>query len=86
MVLGAPLLPILGYSDRLLGIPEIWRYDGHSLSIYHLHEGQYVTAEASRALPVLTASTLSEFLRRSEHEDQYDILVAFESWLQARQQ
>ncbi len=67
-----------------LGIPEVWRYDGEALIIYHLQNDQYIVAEASQALPVLTATTLSEFLRRSEHEDQYDILVAFEGWLQSQ--
>jgi len=52
-----------------LGVPEIWRYDGQSLTIYHLAEDQYITAAASQALPMLTSSTLTEFLSRSQHED-----------------
>jgi Uma2 family endonuclease len=65
-----------------LGVSELWRYDGQALVMYHLHEDQYVTAEASQALPLLTSHTLSEFLTRSQQEDQYETLLAFENWLQ----
>jgi Uma2 family endonuclease len=64
-----------------LGAPELWRYDGDSLTIYNLLDGQYVLTHASLALPILTGSVLSEFLARSPKEDQYDILLAFEEWL-----
>lgn len=66
------------------GVPELWRYDGNVLTIYHLREGQYQLAEASQSLPLLTGSVLTEFLARSPKEDQYDILLAFEEWLKAQ--
>jgi Uma2 family endonuclease len=65
------------------GVPELWRYDGDSLTIYHLRDGQYVLSEASRALPILTSAVLTGFLARSPKEDQYDILLAFEEWLKS---
>jgi Uma2 family endonuclease len=68
-----------------LGVPEIWRYDGQALTIYHLKEGQYITAASSQALPMLTSGTLTEFLNRSQYEDQYETLLAFEQWLQSHQ-
>ncbi|MBI3950868.1 MAG: Uma2 family endonuclease [Acidobacteria bacterium] len=68
-----------------LGVPELWRYHGQALTIYHLQEDQYVPVESSQALPLLTSRTLTEFLNRSQHEDQYETLLAFEQWLQARQ-
>ena len=66
-----------------LKVPEIWRYDGQALTIYHLRQDQYIRADSSQALPLLTSSTLTEFLSRSSHEDQYETLLAFESWLEA---
>jgi Uma2 family endonuclease len=63
------------------GVPELWRFDGERLTIYRLSEGQYVSSEASLAMPVLTSAVLSEFLARSPKEDQYDIVLAFEEWL-----
>lgn len=68
-----------------LGVGELWRYDGQALTIYHLQAGEYVAAESSRALPMLTARVLTEFLSRSQHEDQYETLLAFEHWLETQQ-
>src|SRR5258707_3984077 len=65
------------------GVSELWRYDGEALTIYHLRDGQYVLADASLALPILTSAVLTEFLARSPKEDQYDIVLAFEEWLKA---
>jgi Uma2 family endonuclease len=68
-----------------LGVSEIWRYDEESLIIYHLEAGQYVEMPSSRALPILSADVLSEFVGRIQREDQYEILLAFEEWLTERQ-
>ncbi len=67
-----------------LGVPEFWRYDGDSVTIYHLREGQYVASEASESLPLLTGAVLTEFLARIPKEDQYEILLAFEEWLKGQ--
>jgi Uma2 family endonuclease len=69
-----------------LGVPEVWRYDGDSLTIHQLREGQYVASEASLSLPLLTSAVLTEFLARSPKQDQYDILLAFQEWLKTHQQ
>jgi Uma2 family endonuclease len=66
-----------------LGVPEFWRYDGSILTIYHLGEEQYQPSEASQSLPLLTSSILTEFLGRIPKEDQYEILLAFEEWLES---
>ena len=67
------------------GVPEIWRYDGRLMTIHYLERGEYAPTETSRALPVLSSGTLTEFLARSQTEDQYHTLLAFEEWLRARQ-
>jgi hypothetical protein len=36
------------------GVPEIWRYDADSLTIYHLRDEEYVQSETSQSLPLLT--------------------------------
>ncbi len=68
-----------------LGVPEIWRYDGKSLTVYYLAGESYVITPSSVALPVLTSATLTEFLARSQHEDQYETVLAFEQWLETRE-
>jgi len=65
-------------------VPELWRYDGETLLIYHLRDGEYVSSDASLALPLLTGAVLTQFLARSPKEDQYDIVLAFEEWLKAQ--
>lgn len=67
-----------------LGVPEVWRYDGDSLTIYQLRDEQYIASEASLSLPLFTSAVLTEFLARSPKQDQYDILLAFEEWLKSR--
>jgi Uma2 family endonuclease len=67
-----------------LGVGELWRYDGQTLTMYHLQQDEYVAAESSRALPMLTARVLTEFLTRSQQADQYETLLAFEQWLQTQ--
>jgi Uma2 family endonuclease len=68
-----------------LGVPEVWRYDGDSLTIYQLRDEQYVASEASLSLPLFTGAVLTDFLARSPKQDQYDILLAFEDWLKTQQ-
>jgi len=64
-----------------LGVPELWRYDGNRMTIYHLRGEEYIVSEASESLPLLTSAVLTEFLARTSKEDQYEILLAFEEWL-----
>src|SRR5207245_2330650 len=66
-----------------LDVPEVWHYDGHVLTIYQLDQGEYVTAENSHSLPLLTSRVLTEFLVRYQQEGEFQTLVAFEEWIQA---
>ena len=68
-----------------LGVPEIWRYDGHQVWMYHLMETGYVEAPASRAFPILTAEALAHFLERSQTEGQSVVLRKFRQWVRAQQ-
>ncbi|MDQ3219237.1 MAG: Uma2 family endonuclease [Acidobacteriota bacterium] len=65
------------------GIKEFWLYDTRVLRMFELSEtGEYLLIENSTALPVLTAAILTEFLNRSQREDQLKVLLDFEKWLQ----
>ena len=70
-------------SYAALGVPEIWRYDGKALTIYRLHEDEYRNVESSLALPMLTAGILTGFINQRRQKDQYDVLLAFEEWLES---
>jgi Uma2 family endonuclease len=65
-----------------LGVPEIWRYDGRTMHVLHLHGETYQTAAASRALPMLTAAVLTEYLERLRRDGEFAAILAFDEWLQ----
>ncbi len=65
-----------------LGVPEIWRYDGHRATFYQLENAEkYVEIQTSIALPMLTAKVLGNFLNRNGKEAQPQILRDFQDWL-----
>jgi Uma2 family endonuclease len=66
-----------------LGVPEIWRYDGQAMTIYHLQEADYVIAEASLALPMLSSQVLTEYVRRMPQDGEFKAILAFDEWLQS---
>ena len=66
-----------------LGVPEIWHYDGQEMTIYHLQEADYVSAETSRALPMLSSRVLTEYLKRMEQDGEFNTILAFDEWLQS---
>ncbi|MEJ7618395.1 MAG: Uma2 family endonuclease [Pyrinomonadaceae bacterium] len=68
-----------------LGVPEIWRYDGQQLTIHLLEHAEYAAADKSRALPLLTARLLTDFLTRLKEEGEFQTILAFDEWLQASQ-
>jgi Uma2 family endonuclease len=66
-----------------LGVPEIWHYDGSTLTIYQLQDGAYTEVTTSPALPMFTNQILTEFLNRLRAEDEFQTLLAFDEWLQS---
>ena len=73
-----------------LGVPEIWRYDGRVMTIYHVaeaareSESAYIAQDASTALPMLTATILTEMIERMRTDGELSALLAFDEWLQSR--
>ncbi len=71
-----------------LGVPEIWRYDGQAMAIYHLSEEgrgqQYVERDTSAALPMLSTTLLTEMLERMRKDGELSALLAFDEWLQSQ--
>ena len=68
-----------------LGVPEVWRYDGQTLTISRLEGERYSDAKESLALPMLTAAVLTDFLSLGREKDQYEVFLAFEKWLDEHQ-
>jgi Uma2 family endonuclease len=64
-----------------LEVPEFWLFDGKRLIIYVLDGGSYRATKNSVGLPMLTDEILSDFLKRLETKDQFEVLMEFEKWL-----
>lgn len=45
-----------------LGVPEIWRYDGELVSIFHLQESGFAPRRESQAFPAVTTQLLTEWI------------------------
>ena len=64
-----------------LGIREVWRYDGNALRIGKLVGEGYVASETSDALPLVTATVLSQFLERSRAATRPELVKSFRQWI-----
>jgi Uma2 family endonuclease len=64
-----------------LRIPELWRFDGTSLTIYTLQGESYVLGSASPALPPLTASDIERFLHLQPTTGENSLVRQFRQWL-----
>jgi Uma2 family endonuclease len=64
-----------------LGVPEIWRIKGRSLAIYLRGENGYEQSATSRAFPLLSAQTLSEFMAKGLVEGERKTARAFRDWV-----
>lgn len=75
--------------DRLdiyatLGVPEIWRLDGKTLTFHILGEdGQYVAAKQSRSFAIVRPVDLLRFLKPARQAaDQGAVMRRFRAWVQ----
>lgn len=69
---------------KAFGVSEFWLYDEQILRIYKLENGTYQEVEKSVALPILTATVLTEFLNRSQTIDQTEVVFEFDAWLETQ--
>ncbi len=68
--------------DRLriyakLGVPEVWRFDGKSLTVLRLADGQYATAEESMVVPGFPVNDVVAFLDPEADVDENERLRRF---------
>lgn len=64
-----------------LGVPEVWRYDGETLTIYRLVEGNYNPQEISDVLPLLKRSDILRFLQVSQTMGETSWIREFRQWV-----
>ncbi|MCI0639018.1 MAG: Uma2 family endonuclease [Gemmataceae bacterium] len=67
-----------------LNVPEIWRYDGRKLRVYHLaSDGKYKQKENSLAFPFLPIGKMQELLQDWDKEDDTSLLRSFLQWVRS---
>ena len=67
-----------------LGIPEVWRYDGATVTIFRLEQGEYRTQEQSAEFPGLTSQVITQFLENNRSTPRSTWMRSIHEW--ARQQ
>jgi Uma2 family endonuclease len=64
-----------------LGVPEVWRYDGQTLTIYHLVAGDYESHDRSLSLPQLTTTEVVRFLELRQTMGETSLIRQFRQWV-----
>jgi Uma2 family endonuclease len=67
-----------------LGVPEVWRFDGTTLTINLLREGGYEPGERSLALPELTPEVVLHFLELSDTMGEMELTRMFREWARGK--
>lgn len=67
-----------------LGVLEVWRYDGNSLTIYQLQEQKYIVCEASLAFTNVPIQEISRFLQQVGSVEYLDLVRAFRNWIKSQ--
>jgi Uma2 family endonuclease len=71
------------YAD--LKVPEVWRYDGRSLTIYALQAGEYQECNRSIALPILRVEDVVRFLELHPSTGENSLIKQFRQWISNQQ-
>ena len=64
-----------------LGIPELWRYDGQSLRLYQLQQGQYRETQTSLVFPSIPLTELPRFLQTAKQMGELVMIKQFRAWI-----
>jgi Uma2 family endonuclease len=67
-----------------IGVPEVWRHDGTTLTIFTLKSGEYHAQEASIALPGLTGQVITQFLEDSQTMKRTEWFRRMREWAQTQ--
>jgi Uma2 family endonuclease len=70
------------YAD--LGVPEIWRYDGNSFTVYQLQVREYIPSEQSLAFPNLPIIEITNFLQQAMTMDYLELVGLFRRWVKSQ--
>jgi Uma2 family endonuclease len=66
-----------------LGIPELWRFDGQTLSLLN-RRGEYIPSDRSLNLPFLPLKEIVPFLQVSSETDETTLMRSLVAWVRER--
>ena len=69
-----------------LGIPEVWRYEGERVSIWHLRDGEYHELAESMVLPNVNGAILTELLEAGRQLQRPVWLKRVKAWVHNNRQ
>jgi Uma2 family endonuclease len=64
-----------------LAIPEVWRYNGQTLMMLRLQNGEYVSQDRSIAIPCLTTEAMLRFLALRHTLGETSLVKQFRQWV-----
>ena len=67
-----------------MGVPEVWRYDGKTLTFYHLQGQEYRAQEASVVLPLVRRDEILRFLAVSQTMGETSLVREFRKWVRSQ--
>ena len=68
-----------------LGVPEVWRWDGHTLRVVLLGpDGKYIESECTKAFPFLPMKKMERFLKMAESMSETKLLKTFRAWVREK--
>ncbi len=68
---------------EVLGVPELWRWNGNKLEINVLVDGKYVKSTSCIFSGLAIAEVIPEYLTRSKIDGRNAAMKAFRAWVQA---
>lgn len=67
---------------RIMGVPEIWRYNRQGFAILQLHGGEYVECETSLTFPKISAEFLRALIEQGKQvKNQNAVIRELRNWL-----
>jgi len=64
-----------------LNIPEVWQYNGETLTMLKLINQQYSPIQRSLSFPKVKAIEIERFLQQAMQQDYLDLVREFRQWL-----
>ncbi|MEM9947821.1 MAG: Uma2 family endonuclease [Cyanobacteria bacterium P01_D01_bin.36] len=66
-----------------LEVPEIWTYDGQSLTLLVLEGANYVKTQRGKAFPQVDVKAVEAFLQQAMEKDYLTLVSEFRQWLKS---